>query len=156
MIATASPTVKVPFEDYQEVAKILLKDRRLKYDNQLIKSTVDCNKLNLQNLVLHLSGIKLSIPPFLYTRTLTHDPNHYKCLILIEQNEENTSSKDSIITEEDGPDYITSNGYILGTPVLQSFALLLDFNKNKIGFAEKVTSFGATILQGKINPNDHG
>ena len=118
MIATASPTVKIPFEDYQEVTKILLKDRRLKYDNQLIKSTVDCNKLNLQNLVLQLSGIKLSIPPFLYTRTLTQDRNHYKCLILIEQNEENTSSKDSIITEEDGPDYITSNGYILGAPLL--------------------------------------
>lgn len=155
MIATASPTIKVPFGDYQEVVKILLKDKRLKYDKQLIKSAEECESLNLQNLVLHLSGIKLSIPPFLYTAKIENDHN-FKCLILIEQNNENTSEQDSIITEEDGPDYISSDGYILGAPVLQSFIVLLDFDKNKVGFAQKVNSFGSYISQGKMNPNDQG
>ena len=41
---------------------------------------------------------------------------------------------------------MTNNGYILGAPVMQSFALLLDFDKNRIGFGEKVNSMGAKLL----------
>lgn len=155
MIATASPTIKLPFEDYQAVeAQLFAADKRFSYHNELFKSKTECDKLNLADLVLELPSVKLAIPPFLYTQNLIDDPNHFKCLVLIEQNMEGAPSKDSISTVQDGPDYLTNNGYILGAPVLQSFALLLDFNKNQIGFGQKVNSFGARVVQGKNVPSD--
>lgn len=82
-----------------------------------------------------MENLELSIPPFLYTRALEADAKGYKCLILIEENKEDASWMDSISTEEDGYDYMTNNGYILGAPVLQSAMILLDFGQNKVGIA---------------------
>lgn len=79
------------------------------------------------------ADLDLAIPPFLYTRNI--DVDGYKCLLLIEENLEDNKREDGIITEEDGLDYTTNNGYILGAPALQSFMILFDFKNNKIGMA---------------------
>jgi len=42
-------------------------------------------------------------------------------------------------------DWETNNGYILGTPFLRAFLVLLDFKDNSIGFAVKMNHFGAFI-----------
>ena len=85
------------------------------------------------------------MPPFSYARELKGDKDGFKCQILIEQNQESDPELDNIQTEVDGADYQSNQGYILGAPVLQSFALILDFQNNRVGFGEKVRGFGARV-----------
>lgn len=154
MVATASPTLKVPLEDFTNIVRILkTEEPAIAIDNQRIKSKQDCKSLKLSPIRLSFSSIlDLSIPPFLYTQTLVDDPKGYRCLILVEENQEDSSRLDSISTQEDGLDYQTNNGYILGAPALQSFMVLLDFEKNRIGLAQKVNNFGATLLSRHSKP----
>ena len=42
-------------------------------------------------------------------------------------------------------DYKTNNGYILGTPFIHAFNIILDFEQNRLGFANKVKGFGSEI-----------
>ena len=42
-------------------------------------------------------------------------------------------------------DYKTNNGYILGTPFIHAFNIILDFDQNRLGFANKVKGFGSEI-----------
>ena len=39
-----------------------------------------------------------------------------------------------------------SEGYILGQPFLRAYVVVLDYEKNTIGFANKIKSFGSEIL----------
>lgn len=100
------------------------------------------------------SILTVSIPPFLYTQTLEDDPAGYKCLILVEGNQEDSAWMDPISTEEDGLDWRTNNGYILGAPVLQSMMVLFDFERNNIGVAEKVRNYGASLVVGGGSSTD--
>lgn len=63
---------------------------------------------------------------------------------MIEVNDEDNLAKDDIKTI-DGMDFKTNNGYILGTPFIRAFMVILDFHQNQIGFANKVRHFGAEI-----------
>jgi hypothetical protein len=63
---------------------------------------------------------------------------------MLEINDEANLSKDDIKTKE-GYDYKTNNGYILGTPFIHSFNIILDFDQNRIGFANKIRGFGSEI-----------
>ena len=71
---------------------------------------------------------------------------------MIEINDEGNLSKDDIKTV-DGMDYKTNYGYILGTPFIRAFMLILDFGTNKIGFANKIKNHGAEIT-GEGAPRD--
>lgn len=63
---------------------------------------------------------------------------------MIELNDEDNLKRDDIKTI-DGLDYKTNNGYILGTPFIRAFMIILDFHKNRIGFANKKRNYGAEI-----------
>ena len=63
---------------------------------------------------------------------------------MLEINDEANLSKDDIKTAE-GMDYKTNNGYILGTPFIHAFNIFLDYDKNRLGFANKVKGFGSEI-----------
>lgn len=63
---------------------------------------------------------------------------------MFEINDEANLSKDDIKTK-DGLDYQTNNGYILGTPFIHAFMVVLDFENNRLGFANKIKGFGSEI-----------
>ena len=63
---------------------------------------------------------------------------------MLEINDEANLSKDDIKTK-DGLDYKTNNGYILGTPFLHAFMVILDFEQNRLGFSKKVRGYGSEI-----------
>lgn len=44
---------------------------------------------------------------------------------------------DPIVSEEDGADYLSNSGYMLGLPFLRAFGVLLDFETNQISIAQK-------------------
>lgn len=58
---------------------------------------------------------------------------------------------DPIESEEDGADYLSNSGYMLGLPFLRAFNILLDFEANQVSFAQKKNNFGA-ILTGYNSP----
>lgn len=127
----------------------------MKSDGKIIRGDKSCNYYKFDNLTLTIGGLDFEIPPFLYTQTVDQ-----RCEIMIEINDETSEKLDDIETENDGKDYLTSSGYILGTPFLRAFMILLDTERNKIGFANKINNFGAEILgEGAPGParpkNDH-
>ena len=63
---------------------------------------------------------------------------------MVELNDEDNLKNDDIKTKE-GMDYETNKGYILGTPFIRAFMVILDFHQNRIGFANKVKNYGAEI-----------
>ena len=63
---------------------------------------------------------------------------------MIEINDEGNLAKDDIKTV-DGMDFKTNTGYILGTPFIRAFMIILDFHSNQIGFANKLKNYGAEI-----------
>lgn len=85
LIATASPTLKVPFEDYQEIQmKLLGSEGKLHpQSDQVLRSMHTCKELRLPILFLEFSTFKLQIPPFSYTKDLKNDKNGFRCEILI-------------------------------------------------------------------------
>ena len=64
---------------------------------------------------------------------------------MFEINDEFENSKDDIVTDEGEADFKTNNGYILGMPFLRAFIIFMDFEENKIGFANKLNNYGAFI-----------
>ena len=156
VLATASNSIKVPIEDFQEIAITFNKRYSdMKSDGKIIRGSKSCNYYKFDNLTLTIGVLDFEIPPFLYTQTVDQ-----RCEIMIEINDETSEKQDDIQTEDDGKDYVTSSGYILGTPFLRAFMILLDVNENKIGFANKINNFGAEILgegaPGPVRPkNDH-
>ena len=156
VLATASNSIKVPIEDFQEIAITFNKRYSdMKSDGKIIRGSKSCNYYKFDNLTLTIGGLDFEIPPFLYTQTVDQ-----RCEIMIEINDETSEKQDGIQTEDDGKDYVTSSGYILGTPFLRAFMILLEVEGNKIGFANKINNFGAEILgegaPGPVRPkNDH-
>lgn len=63
---------------------------------------------------------------------------------MIELNDEDNLKNDDIKTIE-GMDFETNRGYILGTPFIKAFMVILDFHNNRIGFANKIKNYGAEI-----------
>ena len=61
------------------------------------------------------------------------------------KNDEFEESKDDIVTDEGVADRDTNNGYILGMPFLRAYMIFMDFEQNKIGFANKKYNDGAFI-----------
>ena len=58
---------------------------------------------------------------------------------MIEINDEENLLKDQ------EQNYQSNNGYILGTPFIRAFMVILDFHQNRIGFANKIRQYGAEI-----------
>ena len=50
------------------------------------------------------------------------------------------------IKTDEGDDFQTNNGYILGTPFINAFMMMFDYDRNTVAFANKVNHFGAEIL----------
>ena len=65
---------------------------------------------------------------------------------MVELNDEDNLKNDDIKTI-DGMDFETNKGYILGTPFIRAFMIILDFDQNRIGFATKVNNHGAEITE---------
>ena len=63
---------------------------------------------------------------------------------MVELNDEDNLKNDDIKTI-DGMDFETNKGYILGTPFIRAFMIILDFHQNRIGFANKIKNYGAEI-----------
>jgi hypothetical protein len=90
-------------------------------------------------LTLTIGGLEYHIPQELYTKEISQ-----QCHIMLEINDEANLAKDDIKTK-DGLDYKTNNGYILGTPFIHAFHIILDFESNRVGFANKLRGFGQAI-----------
>jgi hypothetical protein len=87
-----------------------------------------CALYNLGNLTLTIDQMDYIIPPVYYSRTV--DDSHCEFLFAINNREE--------------PE--TKDKYILGLPFLQAFMVVLDYEKNTIGLANKLNNLGAEIL----------
>ena len=61
-------------------------------NDQKIMSKKECKDLDLDPIRIELSDFQnVEIPQFLYTQSIENDTNGFKCLILIEVNQEDTS-----------------------------------------------------------------
>lgn len=87
-----------------------------------------CEWLNLGNLTLTIDQMDYVIPPAYYTRTLETEECEFLFSI---NNAEEPEIKDK---------------YILGLPFLKAFVVVLDYEKNSIGLANKKNNLGAEIL----------
>lgn len=63
---------------------------------------------------------------------------------MIEQNDEE-NLKNDLITTNDGQEFESTSSYILGAPFIQAFIVILEFENNRIGFANKIRNFGSKI-----------
>lgn len=79
----------------------------------------------------------------------TQETNDAQCEFLLEKNDEFQKGKDDMKSDSGKSDAATNNGYILGLPFLRGFNIMLDFEKNKLGFANKLNNFGAIITSHK-------
>jgi len=86
-----------------------------------------CDFYNLGNLTLTIDQMDYVIPPVYYSRTVD---NQCEFLFAVNDHEE-PEIKDK---------------YILGLPFLKAFIVVLDYEKNSIGLANKQNNLGAEIL----------
>lgn len=80
------------------------------------------------------------IPQYFYTQD-----QGGKCQVMVEANQESNSER--AVKTKDGEDFVSSSGYILGTPFIQAFITVLDFENNRVGFGTKVYNHGAEITE---------
>lgn len=64
---------------------------------------------------------------------------------MVEANQDSNSEK--VVKTKDGDDFVSGSGYILGTPFIQAFITVLDFEKNRVGFGTKINNHGAEITE---------
>lgn len=86
-----------------------------------------CEYYDLGNLTLTIDQMDYVIPPVYYSMTID---NQCEFLFAVNNHDE-TDLKDK---------------YILGLPFLQAFIVVLDYEKNSIGLANKQNNLGAEIL----------
>lgn len=145
VIATALATIKMPDLDFELLAHSLVEkypsDIRFDTDADRVVSDKPCSTFTLGNLTLRIAGLYYRIPQIFYTETTQEGG----CSFLFERNDEYSSDKDSIISDDGVADAASNNGYILGMPFVRAFMIYLDFDKNSVGFASKLENYGAII-----------
>ena len=82
------------------------------------RSSRRCSKAVFRTLTFTFGDYKLEIPPEYWTREIDYD-----CHLLLKANNGNIEES-----------------YVLGTPFLQPFKVILDYSNNNIGFAMKNNS----------------
>jgi hypothetical protein len=108
----------LPIGDFQQL-EIHLSRRHedFKSNGTSIIAEKPCSHYKLNNITLTIDHMDYVIPQIYYARTIGQ-----QCEILIKQN------------TEDGE---LSEGYILGQPFLRAYVVVLNYEKNTIGFANK-------------------
>ena len=121
VIAVASPYIEMPYGDLQYILNKMYKsDRTIRQNkvNGLWRSSRTCEKAVFRPITFTFGNYKFEIPPEYWTREID-----YNCHLLIKTTNGNIDE-----------------GYVLGTPFLQAFKVVLDYQKNKMGFAMKNNS----------------
>jgi len=137
VIATALKSIKMPDIDYKVLSDSLIEkypnDIRVDSKKDRIVSSKPCSSFELGNLTFRIAGLYYRIPQPFYTE----DSEDGVCSFLFERNDEYRVA-DNIKSDDGKRDVDTNNGYILGLPFLRSFMVFLNFEENKIGFANKL------------------
>ena len=147
VIATLEKRILMPKKDYMVFYNTL----NTRYaglvaeDKGQISSKVPCAKFQLGNLTLRIAGLYYRIPQIFFTK----DDGTGGCEFLVGINKEYKDDKDQITTDDGAADKDTNNGFILGRPFLKAFMIFLNFENNKIGFANKLNNYGALITSQK-------
>lgn len=114
--------------------------------DQLLISKKQCSQLSLKPIKFELGQDTLvQIPPKHFTKTIDEgdlnisdiDVQDYNCRILFELNYPRANAIDQVFSDDDGEMKEVRDCYILGLPFVQSFTILLDFEKNRVGLAQK-------------------
>lgn len=82
-----------------------------------------CSHYDFHDLVFTFEGgTDFHLTPAFYTKDI---PDSSECMFLFESNEEDSAQFDDLVTQ-DGLDYKSNNGFILGLPFLRGFMFTLD------------------------------
>jgi hypothetical protein len=136
LLATAQNSIKMPKADFTQLG-IHLSRKISDLRNEGIKMIggSPCEFYDLGNLTLTIDQMDYVIPSQYYSQT-----EDGQCHFLFEVNNDDQSD--------------LKDKYIIGLPFLQAFIVVLDYEQNTVGFANKQNNLGAEILgAGAPGPN---
>jgi hypothetical protein len=117
----------MPVYDYMKLlAQMKFDYKNVTFDGETgyIFGANTCSHYEFKNITFGIGVLDFEVPMFYYTREVDG-----KCQLLIEMNQNHSDPN-----------------YYLGGPFLRAFMVLLDMDKNRVGFANKVKNYGAEIL----------
>ena len=117
----------MPVYDYMKLlAQMKFDYKNVTFDGETgyIFGANTCSHYKFDTLTFGIGNLDFEVPMMYYTREVKG-----KCQLMIEMNQDHRDPN-----------------YYLGGPFLRAFMVLLDIDKNRIGFAKKVKNFGAEIL----------
>lgn len=119
----------MPKEDFVQLGiQMAWEIQDFKHEGFKMVGDSPCEFYHLGNLTITIDQMDYVIPPSFYAATSADGKCHFLFSI---NNHEEPELKDK---------------YILGLPFLKAFIVVLDYERNSIGFANKVQNFGAEIL----------
>lgn len=142
LLATAQNSIKLPAYDFMQLlAAMKFEYKNVTFDGEtgFIFGAKACRHYRFDNITFGFGSLEFEVPVFYFTREIKG-----KCHLLIEKNSDDQDAN-----------------YYLGGPFLRAFMVLLDMDKNRVGFANKINNYGAEILgEGAPGParpkNEHG